>query len=116
MKSRTFLVIILAAALFMAVPQAALAHHEIHDHVHACASQLLGGRNIVHGKPSMGSEDFAYFTSKWPGMMVWCGCRKPEEEFRYGLHSPYFDMDEAVLPVAVELFTEIITRFLEKTK
>jgi amidohydrolase len=87
-------------------------HPGLHDHVFDCAAGLLGRQNIILGKPSMGSEDFAFFSDRWPGMMVWLGCRRPGEAFSYGLHSPHFDLDEAALAVAVDLFVEVITRFM----
>ena len=73
----------------------------------------LGGQNILFLPPVMGSEDFALFTQAVPGAMTRIGCSKNLkgcEEKR--LHSPHFDIDEAVLPIGVEIFTETVKMFL----
>jgi amidohydrolase len=90
-------------------------HPEIYGRVFDCASEILGRKNVIIGRPSMGSEDFAYFCNRWPGMMVWLGCGKPQETFRYGLHSPHFDMDENALVVGVELFVHILESLLKNS-
>jgi amidohydrolase len=83
------------------------------DHVVACASDILGADNVHSGLPRMGAEDFAYFCQKWGGVMVGIGCHDPSKGFQYGLHSPYFDLDERVLEVGVRLFGNILTNYLE---
>jgi len=57
---------------------------------------------------SMGSEDFAYYLEHVPGAFFRFGARRPEWE-PVPLHSPHFDIDEAVLPAGTE-FLDAIAR------
>ena len=75
--------------------------------------ELLGDEGVHWGPPRMGAEDFAYFTRRFPGVMVRLGCRTPGTEYAHGLHSPFFDLDERVLDTGVELFTRLLTRCAE---
>ena len=68
------------------------------------ASQTLGDENVeLIARPSMGGEDFAFFTSQVPGAMWRLGCVSND---RGGapLHSPTFDIDERALAIGAELF------------
>lgn len=78
------------------------------------AGELLGS-GCVHAEAArMGSEDFACFLERAPGVLVRLGCHDPEEGFRYGLHSPHFTMDERVLDVGVLLFADLLKRCAER--
>lgn len=77
--------------------------------VRDAAQRLLGAEAVHIELPSMGAEDFGCFLEKCPGVLIRIGCRNPEEEFRYGLHSPHFDMDERALDVGVRLFTLLLS-------
>lgn len=77
------------------------------------AEQLLGEENVHSQEARMGSEDFAYFLQRYPGVLLRLGCHDPEKGFRHGLHSPYFDMDERALDVGVTLFTHLLQRLID---
>ncbi len=81
------------------------------EHAERCAKEVLGKAHVRYERPRMGAEDFAYFCNKWRGMMMGIGCNDPEKGFRYGLHSPYFEMDESVLSAAVRVFSKILMTF-----
>ena len=73
---------------------------------------MCWGRINVHtGLPKMGAEDFAFFCQKWGGVLVGLGCHDPGKGFQYGLHSPYFDIDEKVLDVGTRLFGQVLMRY-----
>ncbi len=61
------------------------------------AKEVIGNKGIdLIGRPSMGSEDFAFYSNRIPGSMMRLGCTSP----RVGgmpLHSPTFDFDEQSL-------------------
>ena len=59
----------------------------------------------------MGSEDFAFFLERFPGILLRLGCRNPDKESTHGLHSPFFDFDERALSVGVRLFTHLLTSY-----
>lgn len=56
--------------------------------------------------PSMGSEDFSFYLHHVPGCYVRFGARRSGQEY-IPLHSPTFDIDEAVLLVGALYFNEI---------
>ena len=60
---------------------------------------------------SMGSEDFSYYLQHVPGAFFRFGARKPEWE-PIPLHSPRFDIDEAVLSIGAEFFDAVARRAL----
>jgi amidohydrolase len=61
-------------------------------------------------RPLMGSEDFAFFTERIPGAYWFLGLR-PEGEDYPPLHSPYFDFNDAALPLAIRGHVEIVRQF-----
>jgi amidohydrolase len=75
------------------------------------AKELLGDRCVHHSQPRMGSEDFAFFLEKFPGTLIRLGCGDPDKGAAYGLHSPFFDLDERSLDVGVRLFTHLLSNF-----
>jgi amidohydrolase len=78
------------------------------ERVRNVAAQWLGPECVHLESPRMGAEDFAFFLQRFPGVLIRMGCHNPHEGFRYGLHSPYFDLDERVLDMGVGLFTRLI--------
>ncbi len=62
--------------------------------------------------PSMGGEDFAFYLEKVPGAMIRVGSASGAET-RYPLHHARFDLDEAALPRAARLMSDVVIRHLE---
>ena len=62
--------------------------------------------------PILGSEDFSYYSHEIPASFTFIGVGKPEAP--YGHHHPKFDIDEDMLPVGVELFTNGVIDFLKE--
>ena len=52
--------------------------------------------------PSMGGEDFAFFTREKPGAYFFIGCRNEEKGITAPHHNPNFDIDERALGVMLE--------------
>ena len=86
----------------------------LNAYMKSMVKSVLGEKSVFMGPQSLGGEDFSFFCDEWGGVMVDLGCRDPETEFCYGLHSPYFDIDERVLDVGVHLFSSVLTNYLEK--
>ena len=86
---------------------------ELFRHVETCAIELLG-KDYMHLKlPSMGAEDFTFFSTRWPGIMICIGCHDPLKGFQHDLHSPHFNPDERCLDVGVRLFSEVMTKWIK---
>ena len=84
------------------------------DLVAACGRELLGDDRVhVMKEPNMGVDDFAYFLQKAPGSYFLLGTGNTEKGLVHPLHSPFFDVDEACLPVGSALMAAVALRFLE---
>ncbi|MFD1362096.1 M20 metallopeptidase family protein [Lentibacillus salinarum] len=59
----------------------------------------------------LGGEDFAHMTRAVPGAMFFLGCAVGDDKTR-DLHTPYFDIDEQVLPIGVSILAETARRLL----
>ncbi len=83
---------------------------ELVSHV---ASELLGEENVVRmARPSMGSEDFAYYLERIPGMMFRLGATSGNGSWP-GLHTPMFDIDEQCLVVGAKIFARTVVEWSE---
>jgi len=84
--------------------------------LHKVSSQVLGKNRVQILSPSMGAEDFSYFASVVPGAILRLGCANRSKGICWdqsnsseiGLHSPKFDIDEAVLGIGVRVLTEAV--------
>ncbi|HEX7029472.1 MAG TPA: M20 family metallopeptidase [Gammaproteobacteria bacterium] len=63
-------------------------------------------------EPTMGGEDFAYFSNVVPGFYFRLGTLDPDEGSG-GLHTPTFRADGAAIPVGIEAMTTLVTEYLE---
>ncbi|GAA3374690.1 M20 family metallopeptidase [Streptomyces sannanensis] len=60
---------------------------------------------IEDTEQSLGGEDFSWYLERVPGAMARLGVRVPGSRSQLDLHRGDFDVDEASIQVAVELFT-----------
>ena len=79
--------------------------------LHDTAIDLFGPDKVQYLRPSTGAEDFAFFAQKKPSAIIRLGCGRSGHEFN-PLHSPFFDIDERILGLGVELFTAAVQRYL----
>lgn len=56
-------------------------------------------------KPVMAGEDFAYYSQEKPGVFAFIGMKG--DKSLYPHHHPLFDIDEEVIPLAIEYFINI---------
>nr|EJQ74341.1 amidohydrolase [Bacillus cereus HuA4-10] len=75
------------------------------------ATEIFGEDYVAQIDPIMGSEDFAYYSTKIPASYTFIGIGKPSHP--YGHHHPKFDIDEEMLSVGVELFTNSLLDYLK---
>ena len=69
----------------------------------AALADLLGEAAVsAVGMPLMAAEDFGYFTSAKPGAFILLGAGRPGQAFE-PCHSPRFDFNDELIPVAVRL-------------
>jgi amidohydrolase len=81
------------------------------DLVARVATELLGERNVQSlARPSMGSEDFAYYLERVPGTMFRLGAAG-DNGSGPGLHTPTFDVDERCLAVGAKIFARSVVEW-----
>ncbi|MED4749844.1 amidohydrolase [Brevibacillus choshinensis] len=59
--------------------------------------------------PTMAAEDFAYYLERCPGAFIFVGMGG--EASAYPHHHPQFDIDEDAIPIAIELFVQLVLRY-----
>lgn len=80
------------------------------------AERLLGQKSVISIlHPSLGGEDFAYYTQKIPGCFVRFGAAKKGFEDKLS-HSPHFDFDEEALRVGAAYFAELVRETAERLR
>lgn len=78
---------------------------DVVDTIKAAGEKLLGKDNIVMNySPTMGGEDFSFFTQNIPGAMFRLGCGGPA--YKHNLHHPEFDFDEDALVTGSAVLAE----------
>lgn len=89
---------------------------KITDVITETAEKLLGrGAITVKEKPSMGAEDFSFYTKAAKGAYFHLGCRKPGEKEIYALHTDQFHLDEACIETGIRIQYEILLSLMERT-
>ncbi len=63
-------------------------------------------------EPSMGGDDFAYFSQEVPGLYMRLGTRNEEKGTIHPLHSQNFNLDEDILKQGVKLFVYAANKIL----
>lgn len=87
---------------------------EMCDLVAECAAEVVGAQNVVRDESvrTMGGEDMAYFLERVPGCYFFLGTRNEARGVIHPHHSPRFDIDEAALPIGVEIISRVIKSYL----
>ncbi|MBN2875865.1 MAG: amidohydrolase [Spirochaetales bacterium] len=85
------------------------------DVVTSTALDVLGPESVVwKEQPSLGVEDFAYFTAARPGAFYHLGCGNPGAGIHSALHTSTFDIDEDCLPLGVAVQVASALRLLSQ--
>ncbi|MEA3254016.1 MAG: amidohydrolase, partial [Chloroflexota bacterium] len=74
---------------------------------------IVGEGKIVTGEPSLVGEDFAFFAQKLPAVMWRLGAWD-REAYKQPTHhhDPQFNMDEACIPLGIELTANLALEYL----
>ncbi|WP_456402174.1 M20 metallopeptidase family protein [Persephonella sp.] len=76
---------------------------------------LLGEDQVVElENPTMGGEDFSEYLLKVPGTFLRLGVRNEKKGITAPLHSPFFDVDEEVLPIGSQSMAYLAYKWLEE--
>ena len=81
------------------------------DLVADAAVELLGEEGLLPlTRPSMGVDDFAYFSRLVPACYFMLGTGHGDGREEPPLHSPYFDPDERAIPIGAALMADLALR------
>jgi len=80
--------------------------------IYETACEVLGPEKVQYIPPIMASEDFAFYTPKCPASIIRLGCANSATGIVHPLHSAYFDIDERVLTIGVDVFSQAVVRYL----
>ena len=85
---------------------------DLHEHFLKVAGDMLGTQNRLEMQPLMGAEDFSFYGEVIPGYFFFLGMKdETQGQFESG-HSPYFRVNEDVLPYGAALHASLATRYL----
>lgn len=76
----------------------------------ACA--VLGEQALVEDAAAIGSDDFACYLQKVPGVYAFLGISNPEKGITYSCHHPKFDLDEDALSSGSRLHAQFALDYL----
>jgi len=77
------------------------------------AKGVLGEDRVAEAPQIMGGDDMSLWLQEAPGTYFFLGAGNAEKGMDYPHHHPKFDIDDSVLPLAVELLTKGAIEFLE---
>ncbi|MED6155651.1 hypothetical protein PIB30_006825 [Stylosanthes scabra] len=83
----------------------------IYEVVRKMSSKIVGEENTKVAPVFTGSEDFAFYLEKVPGTFLLVGMRNEKSGSIYPAHSPYYVVDEAVLPIGAALHAAFALSF-----
>jgi amidohydrolase len=89
-------------------------HVESTAYCRAAATETVGEENVRDFEPIMGGEDFGGFLQVRPGAFIAIGQAEQNSSSPHnaGLHSPQYDFNDAILPIAATYFAELAERRL----
>ncbi|KAK3038646.1 hypothetical protein RJ639_027309 [Escallonia herrerae] len=87
----------------------------IYEHARHVSSLIVGEENTELTPSFMGSEDFAFYLEKVPGAFLFLGIRNEKIGAVHPPHSPYFAIDEDVLPIGAAIHATFATSYLSNS-
>lgn len=88
----------------------------MYEHVRKVAIDLVGSTNFRVVPPMMGAEDFSFYSEVVPAAFYYIGIRNETLGSVHTGHSPYFMIDEDVLPIGAAAHAAIAERYLNEHK
>lgn len=81
--------------------------------VRTAAAKVIGPENVIEQQaPSLGTDDFCYFTEKAPGSYFHFGVSNEQKGFTCPGHNPRFAVDPDALPAAAAVYAQIASDYL----
>jgi amidohydrolase len=89
---------------------APLLNHTVQTDAAASAARRVGGEKNVdpNTKPVTAGEDFAFMLQAKPGAFIFIGNGDEADGPVHGLHTPNYNFNDAILPVGVRYWVELV--------
>ncbi|KAJ8574203.1 hypothetical protein K7X08_026008 [Anisodus acutangulus] len=86
----------------------------LYEHAKRVGENLLGEQNVQYAPITMGAEDFSFYSQKMSAAFFNIGAEnKTTTSGVKGLHSPYFTLDEDVLPIGAALHAAVAMSYFD---
>jgi amidohydrolase len=74
------------------------------------AAKVVGAENVSTADLCMGGEDFGSFLKEKPGSYIFIGqgTKEKDSPHNHGLHSPFYDFNDDLIPFASSYFAELV--------
>ncbi|KAK6139877.1 hypothetical protein DH2020_026391 [Rehmannia glutinosa] len=89
-------------------------HPTIYEHAKTIGENMLGENSVRLHPMTMGAEDFSFYAEKVPAVFFMIGTRNKTVTSPKGWHSPYFVIDEDVLPIGASLHAAVAISYLDQ--
>ncbi|HBQ20478.1 MAG: hypothetical protein A2Z91_07530 [Deltaproteobacteria bacterium GWA2_38_16] len=86
------------------------------DFVAEVAASVVGSKNVVRDERTLGGEDFSFMLNEVPGCFFFVGSKNEKKELTSSHHNPHFNIDEACLPLGVEIMKKIAQEYFSYFK
>lgn len=103
-----------ATVKFMDRPYVSMTNDDnLYNIAKTVAIGLLGEANVYPFPRVMGAEDFSFYSQKMPAALFTVGIRNESLGSIHTTHSPYFMVDEEVLPIGAAFHAGVALAYLE---
>ncbi|XP_058088241.1 IAA-amino acid hydrolase ILR1-like 7 isoform X4 [Magnolia sinica] len=85
----------------------------MYEHAKRVGEILLGKGNVRLSPMIMTAEDFSFYTQKMQGAFFSIGIKNESAGSTQPLHSPYFFLDEGILPIGAALHAAVAITYLD---
>ncbi len=90
---------------------------EVNSFMSTCIEDVLGEGSLVEMEhPSMGSEDFSFFSEAMPAVLIRLGVRNEKKGITSYLHNSNFDLDERALAMGAKIMSWFAVKYLANCK
>lgn len=90
----------------------AINHESLHESFQKIAGEMLGAHKVKDLKPTMGTEDFAFYQEKIPGYYFYLGMANETVAKLDSTHSPNFQVNEDILPYGAAFHASLAATYL----
>ncbi|PKA51685.1 IAA-amino acid hydrolase ILR1-like 3 [Apostasia shenzhenica] len=87
---------------------------EMYRHAKEVGEILVGKVNVHICPQVMGAEDFSFYTQKMPSTVFNLGIKNESVGSTHHLHSPFFFVDEQVLPIGAAFHAAVALNYLNR--